>query len=758
MSYILNNPSHEQKNVLLNLKYNNVVCDSVAGSGKTTTILYIAKTFKSKSILLLTYNAKLKIETREKVKLLNLTNIEVHSYHSFCVKYYDRTTFTDTKIKAIVDNDKNKLSTFTYDIIVIDEVQDMTPLYYNLVCKIFYDNNCPVSRICITGDKYQSIYDFNLADERYILFAPELFKFNKKEWKKINLSTSFRLTQENADFINNCIINEDRIKSIKSNGFKPRYIICNTFIKCKEAEYAKYQYYKSQKDDLTTYNEILYYLDLGYKPEDIFILAPSVKGSASPIRVLSNKLSVLNKNINVFIPVGDDEKIDKDVLRDKLVFSSYHQAKGLERKVVIVFGVDSSYFTYFKQNAVDTICPNEIYVALTRSLERLTIFHNYTSKYIPFINIENIPKYTEFITNGLDIENHKRGNIRNINVNDLTKYVPEEIISKCMQYVTIDIIDVINFNNDNPVLMTDKIQDKNIDKIDEKNYNNKYIDIPLKIKEKGNYENVEDITSIMLLEYYNFMKTQSLSCLDKINELIKKESNKFYSNYNKITNNFGVLGILEFITNLNTKMKNKQEITITDFLKLSTIWNGIESDLLFKIKQITQYDWITQNHIDECIKRLEWINKDYKNSTFNNVIEAKKISLKNIIEKNKNLINVNVPNTDLFLNIKGYIEKISIDKNQIFKFICKDITNNLYIIQIILLYHIYILSKKLKKERYTMLIFNILTNDMKRVNIEFKNVEEIFNILVCNKYVGMKQLTQNSFIKNNLDNYNKYFE
>jgi superfamily I DNA/RNA helicase len=87
MSYILNNPSHEQKNVLLNLKYNNVVCDSVAGSGKTTTILYIAKTFKSKSILLLTYNAKLKIETREKVKLLNLTNIEVHSYHSFCVKY-----------------------------------------------------------------------------------------------------------------------------------------------------------------------------------------------------------------------------------------------------------------------------------------------------------------------------------------------------------------------------------------------------------------------------------------------------------------------------------------------------------------------------------------------------------------------------------------------------------------------------------------------------------------------------------------------
>ena len=82
--------STEQNNVIQSLLLdNNVVVDSVAGSGKTTTNLHIATYFKDNNILLLTYNSKLKLETREKVNLLNINNMEVHSYHSFCVKYYN---------------------------------------------------------------------------------------------------------------------------------------------------------------------------------------------------------------------------------------------------------------------------------------------------------------------------------------------------------------------------------------------------------------------------------------------------------------------------------------------------------------------------------------------------------------------------------------------------------------------------------------------------------------------------------------------
>src|SRR5437762_14072287 len=81
--------SVEQKNIIDQLLTHNVVVDSVAGSGKTTTNLYIANIHKNKKILLLTYNSKLKMETRERIKKMKVKNLEAHSYHSFCVKYYD---------------------------------------------------------------------------------------------------------------------------------------------------------------------------------------------------------------------------------------------------------------------------------------------------------------------------------------------------------------------------------------------------------------------------------------------------------------------------------------------------------------------------------------------------------------------------------------------------------------------------------------------------------------------------------------------
>ena len=92
--------SYEQNNVINFLqKGNNVIVDSVAGSGKTTCSLYIAKTFSQQNILLLTYNSKLKTETREKVRKYEIKNMEVHSYHSFCYKYYDKNCKKDSGIE-----------------------------------------------------------------------------------------------------------------------------------------------------------------------------------------------------------------------------------------------------------------------------------------------------------------------------------------------------------------------------------------------------------------------------------------------------------------------------------------------------------------------------------------------------------------------------------------------------------------------------------------------------------------------------------
>ena len=77
----------------LGLSQSCIATDVVQGCAGWVFGLYMASQMieagTHKKILLLTYNAKLKIETREKIKSYNIKNMEAHSYHSFCVKYYD---------------------------------------------------------------------------------------------------------------------------------------------------------------------------------------------------------------------------------------------------------------------------------------------------------------------------------------------------------------------------------------------------------------------------------------------------------------------------------------------------------------------------------------------------------------------------------------------------------------------------------------------------------------------------------------------
>ena len=59
---LLPNKSNDQQKILYAIQKNNVIVDSIAGSGKTATILHIANEFQDKNILLLTYNKRLKFE------------------------------------------------------------------------------------------------------------------------------------------------------------------------------------------------------------------------------------------------------------------------------------------------------------------------------------------------------------------------------------------------------------------------------------------------------------------------------------------------------------------------------------------------------------------------------------------------------------------------------------------------------------------------------------------------------------------------
>ena len=97
--------SPEQQHILDTTKTGvNVYVDAVAGTGKTTLILSIAKELKQKQILQMTYNKSLKFEVREKIEQEEIINLNVHTYHSLAVCYYRDTAFVDNELRKIIVN------------------------------------------------------------------------------------------------------------------------------------------------------------------------------------------------------------------------------------------------------------------------------------------------------------------------------------------------------------------------------------------------------------------------------------------------------------------------------------------------------------------------------------------------------------------------------------------------------------------------------------------------------------------------------
>ena len=567
--------SHEQSQIIQQLMDNkNVVVDSVAGSGKTTSNLHIAKHFNTDTILLLTYNSKLKLETRVKAHAFGATNIEVHSYHSFCVKYYDNQCFTDSEIAKIVNQNKLPSRAFMYTLIVLDEAQDITQLYYELVCKIFKDNNSVLSpKMCIFGDKQQSIFDFNGADQRFIEYATTLYQFNPLHcWTTCNLSVSFRITHEMSLFINKCLLKTDRIVSRKVSNVKPRYIICDCFGGDDAIDFG---YGFGREASISRpFEEVKYYLGLGYLPEEIFILAPSVKNPLSPVRKLENKIKRELPGVMVHVPTSDDEKLDEELIQHKLLFSTFHQTKGLERKVVIVFNFDTSYFEFFKKEANPCIFPNEMYVAVTRGIEQLTLLHHHQHDYFHFADKSLIPIYCHF-ENASKKKPHSKQKPLETAVTDVLKHLPQQIIDECFDELTVTSAQL------EPIEM---------------------LDVSIKVKFLHTTESVSNIIGIAIPNMFEMILNDKMGIFQTLRETnfehntidngcwrskhIKPKNNKPYN-----------------INNIDI-----HQVTASELMYIATCWDTHKTQFLFKLYQITDYDWFKQENLDKCIERMHTLN------------------------------------------------------------------------------------------------------------------------------------------------------
>ncbi len=566
--------SLEQRNIFDNVKKGyNVEVDASAGTGKSTLILNISRETPDKNILQLTYNSSLRKDVKESAELNEINNLAVHTYHSLAKRFYLSTGYTDAEIRRLLlKNIPPKDVIPQYDIIVLDECQDMTLLYFQFMVKFINDMNSSV-QLVILGDYMQSLYDFKGADSRFLTLAENIWSgyiaLKQPIFKKCTMKMSFRITNQMRYFVNEVMLGKDRMNSCR-DGNKVTYI-------------------RNSRSNISrvVYAEITKLLEEGVKPSDIFVLGGSVKGANSNIRRLENTL--VEKDIPCHVPMLENDKIDERVIDGKVVFSTFHSVKGRQRKYVFVVGFDNAYFRFNARNLSSDICPNTLYVAATRATEGLYLLESNsypTDRPLDFLQKNHIEmKSTDYI--------HFKGHHQSIfhdeelNEND-NNIIKKHIITptNLVKFISEQVIETIS-----PII--DKIFIKETDEPT-------LIDIPSIIEtKKGYYEEVSDLNGIAIpCMYYDYLK-----------EIFFKDAEYERGNvlFDVINNCMDKMKLNDhvFLKEIVNNLPEKIE-TINDYLYIANVSVAVTETLYFKLKQIDfdEYNWLTDEIIMLCKNRL----------------------------------------------------------------------------------------------------------------------------------------------------------
>jgi superfamily I DNA/RNA helicase len=632
--------SKEQLAIIAALSHSNVAVNAVAGSGKTATIKFIAQEYKDKAILVLTYNKSLQIDTE--ARLADNANASVYTIHSFAYNFYDsKSSYGDTSIYAAME--KQLVVPVSYDIIIIDECQDLTQLYFDFIIKVIADtarpswpdrisdvdkasitplattadhtsggncnndgnngsinsnnnnssnnnsnNNSRSSNytICLLGDIRQCIYKYKGSNTKYLEQPSIYFPDNGTNWQYLQLSQSYRIDANMANFINNCMYNGNVVISSSKQAEK------------------KISYIHLKKDNG---NELLfsaiYDIIEQYNYDDIMVLAPSL-GKDVILQDISNKLSKCN--VPLYYSKENTDGNKKALMANKLAMSTIHAAKGMERKVVILYRFDESYY-YFQRQASKNACDNLLYVALTRASEKLVIIHNSQYKYLPYFDSIAASNYCDVISSVMP--NAKSVIIKeqtHFSVTSLIDHLPFELESKLIGMLKIEKYDVAS-----PYKINNCINNK-----------------------LGSSDIVEDVYSIngMLIPLYNSylfdkdgFRAQILNFIDAAKHKFGPIPNRYLEYRERALlrdpklNEYNILAayynttttythkiILEFLSKEQLENLNYAQISAYDMSRLATAIYCINENLIYKHNQLkNKYGWLNDCDIEKLSGRIE---------------------------------------------------------------------------------------------------------------------------------------------------------
>jgi hypothetical protein len=662
--------SQEQLGIIAAVKEGkNVIVDAVAGSGKTTTVLGIAKECQNKQVLQITYNSALKYEVQEKVKQQGISNLEVQNYHGLACKYYNRRAYTDGVFSKVVLEDKPLLRPINLcDILVIDEAQDMTPMLYRFVRKLIKDAGYK-PQLVILGDKFQAIYGFKNADERFLTLADKLWR--DYDFVHLNLHTSYRVTKHIASFVNQVMIGDNRIVADKE-GVPVKYIILNPF--------EQIHYIATIITDL---------IKKGAEFHDFFILVGSVRSKQAPFKHLENML--VCKGFPCFVAKSDDTKIKEDDIRGKICFSTFHQSKGRERKNVIILGFDESYFEFYGKDYNRNICPNTLYVAVTRASEQLIVTESKTFFPLTFAELPPRAPYIDYI--------------------NLTKKRPQPI--KSSPEHTSSVVDLVRHLGENTISILNPIIDILFQHTHKSNSS-----VILTNKITNDDCLVEDVSHLNGLAIPTIREARH-------NEGKTKMYHYISHNYERIVDTHPY--IYKEILKIKKECKK-----VRHYLFMSNVYVAMREELYHKLAQVHRYDWLSWEQVNQCIDIMDaHVPTDHIKYE---VELGNKHTLTGKCFRYRSPVHGNI-------NIYGIVD--AVDDETVWEFKCTDSTVIDHFLQVIMYAWIW---RHCVEGKRKFKLMNVMTGDIFELDTHSHLIDEVVNVILDKKYGKKIVLSDEEFI------------
>ena len=281
----------------------NILVDACIGSGKTTAIQFLCDQLpESKKILYLTYNRLLKVDARNKIKN---KNVLVTNYHGFAGMYAHRNVIKTSVSDVIKKFNQSNFQLDHYDIMIIDEYQDIEQEFADML--IYIKSYNPQMQIVAVGDMEQKIYDKTVLNVSR--FIQELLG----DYVQMSFSVCFRLSSQHADKLgkiwgkkiigvnDNCAVEEMGIDEVIS--------------------------FLSKQDT-----------------KDILCLGKRKGKLSDVLNILETQYSEKFNKKTVYASIRDEDSGSIDPNKKSAIFTTYDSSKGMERRICVIFDYTEEYW------------------------------------------------------------------------------------------------------------------------------------------------------------------------------------------------------------------------------------------------------------------------------------------------------------------------------------------------------------------------------------------------------------------------------